>query len=55
MPTAAGSGPPPADLGGKSVLTGEQFEELKALRRENAELRRVGVTPKGARMFPGGV
>ena len=31
----------PAELGGKNGLTSDQLEELKALRRENAELRRA--------------
>jgi transposase len=31
----------PPEIGGKSALTSEQLEELRALRKENAELRRA--------------
>ena len=41
----------PAELGGKSGLTSEQLGELKALRKENAELRRANEILKAASVF----
>jgi transposase len=41
----------PAELGGKSGLTSDQLEELKALRRENAELRRANEILKAASAY----
>jgi transposase len=41
----------PAELGGKSGLTSDQLEELRALRRENAELRRANEILKAASTY----
>lgn len=41
----------PAEIGGKSGLSAEQLEELKALRKENAELRRANEILKAASTF----
>lgn len=41
----------PAELGGKNGLTCDQLEELKALRRENAELRRANEILKAASAY----
>jgi len=41
----------PAELGGKNGLTSDQLEELKALRRENAELRRANEILKAASAY----
>lgn len=41
----------PAELGGKSGLTSDQLDELKALRRENAELRRANEILKAASTY----
>ena len=41
----------PAEQGGKSGLTSDQLEELKALRRENAELRRANEIIKAASAY----
>ena len=41
----------PAKQGGKNDLTCEQLEELKALRRENAELRRANEILKAASAY----
>ena len=41
----------PAELGGKSGLTSDQLEELKALRRENAELKRANEILKAASAY----
>jgi transposase len=41
----------PAELGGKSGLTSEQLGELKALRKENAELRRANEILKAASAY----
>jgi transposase len=41
----------PAEQGGKSGLTCEQLEELRALRRENAELRRANEILKAASAY----
>jgi len=41
----------PAELGGKGGLTCDQLEELKALRRENAELRRANEILKAASAY----
>jgi len=44
----------PAELGGKTGLTSDQLEELKALRRENAEVRRTSEILKAARVVSKG-
>lgn len=41
----------PAEIGGKSGLSAEQLEELKELRRENAELRRANEILKAASTY----
>ena len=41
----------PADQGGKAGLTTDQLEELKSLRRENAELRRANEILKAASTY----
>jgi len=41
----------PAELGGKNGLTSDQLEELKSLRRENAELRRANEILKAASAY----
>lgn len=41
----------PADKGGRNPLGSEQLEELKALRRENAELRRANEILKAASAY----
>jgi transposase len=41
----------PAELGGKSGLTADQLEELKSLRRENAELKRANEILKAASAY----
>lgn len=41
----------PADKGGRSGLTSEQLDELKELRKENAELRRANEILKAASSF----
>ena len=41
----------PAELGGKNGLTSDQLEELKTLRRENAELRRANEILKAASAY----
>ncbi len=41
----------PSDKGGKAGLTAEQLEELKALRRENAELKRANEILKAASAY----
>ena len=41
----------PADKGGKSGLTSDQLEELRDLRRENAELRRANEILKAASTY----
>jgi len=41
----------PADKGGKSGLTPDQLEELRALRRENAELKRANEILKAASTY----
>ena len=41
----------PAEQGGKNGLTCEQLEELRALRRENAELRRANEILKAASAY----
>jgi transposase len=41
----------PADKGGKSGLSAEQLEELRTLRKENAELRRANEILKAASAY----
>jgi transposase len=41
----------PAEIGGKSGLSAEQLEELKSLRRENAELKRANEILKAASTY----
>ena len=41
----------PAEIGGKSGLSNEQLEELRALRKENAELRRANEILKAASAY----
>ncbi len=41
----------PADKGGRNPLSSEQLEELQALRRENAELRRANEILKAASAY----
>jgi transposase len=41
----------PAELGGKSGLTSDQLQELKTLRKENAELRRANEILKAASAY----
>ena len=41
----------PAEIGGKSGLTSDQLEELRALRKENAELKRANEILKAASAY----
>ena len=41
----------PTEQGGKAGLTADQLEELKALRRENSELRRANESLKAASAY----
>lgn len=41
----------PADKGGANPLSSEQIEEMRALRRENAELRRANEILKAASAY----
>ena len=41
----------PADKGGKNGLTSDQLEELRDLRRENAELKRANEILKAASTY----
>ncbi len=41
----------PVDKGGKAALASEELEELKTLRRENAELRRANEILKAASAY----
>ena len=41
----------PAGQGGRAVLSADQLEELKSLRRENSELRRANEILKAASAY----